>query len=678
MCGIAGIFRLDGAPVPVARVERMAAAMRHRGPDDEGFVALDPAGVEPAIVRAGSRTAAGVPGAPYPWCPPASPDPHPPARPLVLGQVRLAIIDLSPGGHQPLSSADGAIWVTFGGEIFNYIELRQELRARGYEFRSATDTEVLVHGWAEWGEGLFSRLNGMWAIALWDARQRRLVVSRDRLGIKPFYYRHDGKEFAFASELHGLLAIASAEPDPRAVSLLVAAGRVDTGEETFFTGIRSLPAAHHARIERDGVHPTRFWDLPAGPEASAREVSAAHGADLRPVAAELRDLVTDAVRLRLRSDVPVGTCLSGGIDSSSIVAIGTSLLGASMDAYSVAYDEGVEFDERSHMRVVVTATGARHHLVVPRGENLLADLLEVSRIQEEPTAGPGVYSQWHVMRLAGQNGAKVLLDGQGADELFGGYFAFYYPLRLRDLIVRGEIRAASALARAAVRRGHSPLEVAARAAEPWIPAAVFRRGREWLGAGDWARVLTPELGGMARAESARTRHAAGWTGDPMTARMAADVRSLLLPSLLRYEDRNSMAFSIEARVPFLDYRVVERAFTLGPEAKLTGAITKVVLREAMRGIAPADILARTDKRGFETPVVRWLAARHGAVLREMLVSGRAVERGFLRRRGVAAVVDELLRRPRGPGHDVWRLLSLEAWLRTAFDPGGFARGSELG
>ena len=183
---------------------------------------------------------------------------------------------------------------------------------------------------------------------------------------------------------------------------------------------------------------------------------------------------------------------------------------------------------------------------------------------------------------------------------------------------------------------------------------------------------------MARAVAARTHQVDSRSGDPLTSRQAADVQSLLLPSLLRYEDRNSMAFSIEARVPFLDYRVVEHAFQLGAETKLNAGITKVVLREAMRGIAPAEILARTDKRGFETPVVRWLAARHGAALREMLVTGRAVERGFLRRRGVATVVDELLRRPRGPGHDVWRLLSLELWLRSAFDPGGFARGEAPG
>ncbi len=664
MCGIAGIWRLDGAAVAPARVRAMAAAIRHRGPDDEGYVALDPAGALPPVVLGGPRTAAATRGAAFPWCPGPGPDRDPDGRALVLGHARLAIIDLSPGGHQPLAGPGGAVWITYNGEIFNYIELRSELAARGHVFRSASDTEVLANGWLEWGEGLFARLNGMWSLALWDARARTLVVSRDRLGVKPFYYRFDGTEFAFASEPAGLLALAPAAPAPGAIGRLIAAARVDEGEETFFQDVRSLPAAHYARVGRTGIERTRFWDLPA----------AAGSAAPADAAEELHDLLADAVRLRLRSDVPVGTCLSGGIDSSSIVALGTRLLGAPLDAYSVAYEEGEAFDERPHMRTLVATTGARHHLTVPRGDDLRAELDRVARIQGEPAAGPGVYSQWHVMRVARENAAKVLLDGQGADELFAGYFAFYYPLRLRDLIAAGEIAAAAELARTAVQHGHSRLEVAARAAEPWIPAALFRRGREWLGAGDWARVLTPELAAAARAAAPEPGRAP--RGDELTARQAADVRSLLLPSLLRYEDRNSMAFSIEARVPFLDYRVVEFAFRLPAAAKLAGGVTKRVLRDAMRGIVPESILARTDKRGFETPVVRWLAARHAGWLREMLVGGRAVERGFVVRRAVAALVDDLLARPRGPGHEVWRLLSLELWLRAAFDPGGFARGGE--
>jgi asparagine synthase (glutamine-hydrolysing) len=648
----------------------MLAAMNHRGPDDEGLVAIDPQNRFAPEPLAAAHTSPDVFGARLPYAPQGSAlDPR--DRALVLGQVRLAIIDLSPGGHQPMCNADGSIWVVFGGEIFNYLELRDELTARGHHFRSACDTEVIVEGWAEWGEDLFRRMNGMWMIVLWDARQRRLVGARDRMGVKPLYYRYRAGEFSFASELRGLLALGPPmEPDPDSIRQLILEGRVDTGERTFFTGIRSFRPAHFGVVGAREIAFTRFWGLPeqgkeggqwnGGGERSEGKASAA--------ALELRRLLTDAVRLRLRSDVRVGTCLSGGIDSSAIVALGTSLLGGPMDAYSIAYDEGPEFDERPHMAAVCAATGARHHLAVPRGENLLDELIQVTVAQEEPTAGPGVYSQWHVMRLAHANGAKVLLDGQGADELFGGYFAFYYPLRLRHLIASGDMRGAAVLARAALARGHSAVEVAARTAEPWLPPALFRFGRAWFGAGEWGRVLGPALRRRMEPQvSAPGAPHPGAFADPLTRRQADDLCALLLPSLLRYEDRNSMAFSIEARVPFLDYRVVELAFSLPPAAKIDQGITKKVLREAMSAAVPASILARTDKRGFETPVVRWLLSRHADWLAATLVRGRAVERGFLDPHVVASELARQVARPHGPGHELWRLLSLELWLRAVVE-----------
>ncbi len=414
----------------------------------------------------------------------------PPAGASSSGQRRLAIIDLSPGGHQPLCRRGRTVWLVFGGEIYNHVELRAELEAAGHRFHSSSDTEVIAEGYAEWGDDVFRRMNGMWSIALWDARRRRLVLSRDRFGVKPFYVRLGGGEIAFASEIRALLAAGGEPPEVHrpAVRELIADGRVDTGETTFFAGIRALPAAHFAEAGRDGLDLVRYWDLAAVARGTAPGRLGANGDG--QAAEALRAVLTDSVRLRLRSDVRVGSCLSGGIDSSTVVALGTRILGgAPMDAYSVAYDEGEAFDERRHMATAVAATGARHHLIVPKGEDLLDELVQVTVAQEEPSAGPGVYSQWQVMRLAGQDRAKVLLDGQGADELFGGYFAFYYPPRLRGLLGTGDFAAALALARAAVARGHSPLEVVARAAEPWIPRALFRRGRLYLGAGDWARAL---------------------------------------------------------------------------------------------------------------------------------------------------------------------------------------------
>ena len=681
MCGIAGIYRQDGGPVAISRVRRMAAAMRHRGPDDEGYVGLDVASERSPILAGGPATPPDARGYPLAYAPPAADPPaDAAARGLVIGQRRLAIIDLSPRGHQPLASADGSVWLVFGGEIYNHVELRAELMARGHRFQSSSDTEVIAEGYVEWGDDLFRRMNGMWSIALWDARRRRLLLSRDRCGVKPLYVRFGGGELAFASEIRALLAAGGmpAAVDPGAVRELIADARVDTGERTFFSGIRALPPASFAVVGRDGLDLRRYWHLAAMGAAGGKGRPGANG-DGAPAEA-LRALLTDSVRLRLRSDVRVGSCLSGGIDSSSVVALGTRLLGGPMDAYSVAYDEGEAYDERRHMQAAVAATGARHHLIVPKGEELLEELFQVAVAQEEPSAGPGIYSQWQVMRLAGEDHAKVLLDGQGADELFGGYFAFYYPPRLRGLLGAGDLGAALALARAAVARGHSPLEVVARAAEPWIPRALFRRGRLYLGAGDWEQALGPELR-QAMRESPDASSAFGAMAsapfaappglDPLTTRQAADLTSLLLPSLLRYEDRNSMAFSIEARVPFLDYRLIELAFQLSPAEKLHAGETKGVLRRAMRGIVPDAILDRRDKRGFETPVMPWLFRRHLAWLRDLLLSGRAVERGLLDRTAIAATLERNAGGLRGPGHEIWRMVSLELWLRVAFDPGGF-------
>ncbi len=681
MCGIAGIYRFDGAPVPISRGRRMAAAMRHRGPDDEGYVGLDVTGERPPILAGGPATPPGARGYPLSYAPPAVDPPADAAgRGLVLGQRRLAIIDLSPGGHQPLASADGRVWLVFGGEIYNHVELRAELEAAGHRFQSSSDTEVIAEGYVEWGDDVFRRMNGMWSIALWDVRRRRLLLSRDRCGVKPLYVRFGAGELVFASEIRALFAAGGvpAEVDPSAVRELIADGRVDTGERTFFSGIRALPPAAIAVAGPDGFDFRRYWHLEAPGGSEGRPDADGGGGR---AAETLRALLTDSVRLRLRSDVRVGSCLSGGIDSSSVVALGTRLLGAPMDAYSVAYDEGEAYDERRHMQAAVAATGARHHLIVPKGEQLLEELVQVTIAQEEPSAGPGVYSQWQVMRLAGQDHAKVLLDGQGADELFGGYFAFYYPPRLRGLLAAGDFGAALALARAAVARGHSPLEVVARAAEPWIPRELFRRGRLYLGAGDWARALGPELRHAAHGapDAAGAFGASAPAGfaprpglDPLTARQAADLTSLLLPSLLRYEDRNSMAFSIEARVPFLDYRVIELAFQLPPAAKLHGGETKGVLRRAMRGVVPDSILDRSDKRGFETPVMPWLLRGHAAWLRDLLLAGRAVDRGLLDSTEVAAMLDRNAGGLRGPGHELWRMVSLELWLRAAFDAAGFA------
>ncbi len=658
MCGIIGWWNLSGAPVDLRALKSAAAVMAHRGPDDEGYVALDPNHGAPPRPFAGPRTAPAARGLDLRYAPPAGDD-LPAAGALALGQVRLAIIDLSPRGHQPMCNEDGAIWVTFGGEIYNFPELRDSLAGRGHRFRSQTDTEVLVHGYEEWGEDLFDRLNGMWGLAIWDARRRLLIGARDRLGIKPFYYLHAAGTFAFASEIRPLLRVAATleqapQPNGRAIARLIERAQVDVTDETFFTGIRALGPGHYVIVDQQGPHFRRYWDLrPPEPDDTPHDW-----------ADELRELLSDAVNIRLRADVPVGTCLSGGLDSSSVIALGSRHLPGAMDAYSVAYDEGESFDERRHMEVVVAATAARHHLVMPDADDLLARLTRVVRAQEEPAAGPGILSQWHVMQLAAQHGAKVLLDGQGGDELFGGYFAFYYPLVWRDLLRAGRPGAAWGLVRAALQGGHAPLEIVGRLLQPLLPRRLYRAARARLGTGGgWDRVLG---GDFRRAHGLPVPPAPERFADQLTSRLYWDLTRDILPSLLRYEDRNSMAYSIEARVPLLDYRLVELAFRMPGVVKADGALTKQVLRQAMTGIVPPEILARTDKRGFETPTTIWLRRHHGPALVDLVTNGQAVARGILDRSRTRQTLRAFLDDGRGPGHEIWRLLNLELWLREYF------------
>ncbi len=403
MCGIAGIFRPDGGPVQVARVRRMAGAMRHRGPSDEGYVAIDTRGRRaPAVPLAGPRTAPNarvrLSGA---LCPGSRENDGPgPRRIEPAGSGYRPARDhrsLAGWASAALSTADGQVWVTYGGEIYNYIELRAELQARGHEFTTlASDTEAWAHGWAEGGRGRSSeRMNGMWNLALWDARRRHLVLSRDRFGVKPLYtrFRHSGSSPSPPSSA-ACSRPAAPRPEPHlpALKTLLARGRVDTGREDLLRRDRSLAARYTSRSPvENGLELVRYWNLTGGRRRHRQKKASPPVAAERLLPKRSAALVTDSVRFRLRSDVKVGTCLSGGIDSSTVVALSTRLLGGGpVDAYSVAYDEGPAFDERPYMASsLCRETGARHHLVVPRGEDLLAELEAVTVAQEKPRPAPG-------------------------------------------------------------------------------------------------------------------------------------------------------------------------------------------------------------------------------------------------------------------------------------------------
>jgi asparagine synthase (glutamine-hydrolysing) len=640
MCGIAGL--VSPRPGQLRQVRAMCDALRHRGPDDEGYVLLDSARGQ-AWAFSGPDTAAGVDD-------PRLTDDLPAGADVALGNRRLAILDPSPAGHGPMGSPDGRLWLTYNGEIFNYVELRTELAALGHPFRSGTDTEVLLAAWAEWGPACLARFNGMWAFAIYDVRERRLSCARDRFGVKPFHYAWDGERLAFASEIAALRCLPGVGRRPRIDALLgfLAAGAVDEGDGTFVDGVTRLGGGGLLTLDLRSrrLEVARWYELP-DPEPQPAQPDA------------LRALLEDAVRIRLRSDVPVGTCLSGGLDSSSIVALTARLRAGDKGrlAFSVVYgDEGL--DESRFVDAVVEATGVESHRATPQPDELAADLDRLVAHQGEPFPGAGVYSQYRVMKMAREAGVTVLLDGQGADEVLAGYHYHFGPYLAELARTHGVSSALSAAARLSEVTGRSRsflLALAGFHALP-VPEAVRQRARRRFATlGLVPRdALTPEA---QRLVPEVDRHGAR---PRLQDELRANLLRTSLPALLRYEDRNSMAFSVEARTPFLDYRLVELARRWPGADLVRDGWSKAVLRDAMAGVLPEAVRLRRDKLGFASPERRFLLGL-APRLREALGPRSRLApwlRSDVRERWLAEDDARLVARP-----GLWRMLSAELWLR---------------
>jgi asparagine synthase (glutamine-hydrolysing) len=564
MCGIAGILAFPPGLGRLAdRVTRMLDLLLHRGPDDAG-------------VWSNGRVA--------------------------LGNRRLVILDLSRAGHQPMISADGNVCVIQNGELYNFAELRRELKQAGYAFRSCCDTEVLLHGYAHWGVELFRRLRGMFAIALWSERERQLILARDRLGIKPLYFgvrRENGRSWlAFASEIKPLLADLPGSPRPNVALVhdFLAYGLMDHTCETFFEGVEKVPPAHHLIFDGDGkLSVCRYWDFQVNPVI--RPVSRA--CDRREAAA-FRDLFLDAVEHHLVSDVPIGACLSGGLDSSAIVCAASGLVrGGSLprsrsrcaQTFTSCFPDA-RYDERTYAQEVVEATQAQAHFTFPTAQGFLADLPQLLYHQEEPIGSTSQYAHWCVMRDVHRHGLKVVLNGQGGDEQLLGYGKFY-------------LFYLQALARKRLRQEFC-YEAASLVFSPQFWGSLhFREGLRYMGR--LAR-LSGEMtfvNPVLASRLAERKWSVGLQGC-LAERIKQDLTTFSLPVLLRYEDKSSMAFSVEARVPFVDHVLVEHVAALPINQKLRRGWTKFVLRAGLKGILPALIRQRKSKMGFETPEDVWV------------------------------------------------------------------------
>lgn len=657
MCGICGVWNLQKHPLELKTLLGSVHSIRHRGPDDEGFLLIDTE-TKNALPCLGSDSVSQLGFGRIEETFDARFD-------LFFGFRRLAILDLSPAGHQPMSNADGSLWIVFNGEIYNYIELRSELKALGYSFRTQSDTEVVLNAYDAWGVDCLNRFNGMWGFALYDQRRKRLFCARDRFGIKPFYYHFNEERFLFASEIKSLLVNADLPriPNDAIIYDYLAYGILDHTEETFYQGIKQLPAAHFLMIEGGEMSIRRYWDIDPNNKFDIGSDEKA----MQEYSRRFFELFEDAVRIHLRSDVPIGSCLSGGLDSTAIVTMMNRLLlttgnvdpaviGDRQKTFSSCFDDK-RFDERQYIELVVAATSAESNYIFPSPKNLMEELPSLMRHQDEPFGSTSMYSQWCVMKLAGQHGMRVLLDGQGSDEMLAGYTPFF-DTYWATLAASGNLgRMFNEWNAHKNLRGASLSFLVQHTLFALAPRPIQRRVRFDRS----TRVLNPDF-----VQPYRDRF---HDGNPKHARSLMNERLYMfttqtsLPALLRYEDRSSMAHSIESRVPFLDYRLVEYIFSLPDHQKIDKGYTKAVLRNSLGDLIPKNINARTDKMGFVTPEHVWFADELKGWADEIIHSSSFKSRKYFDHQRVLKVTQDYQNQKRDIGFALWRWINLELWLR---------------
>jgi len=618
MCGIAATWSRVGASEDGNRLRRGLDAIRHRGPDDLGHFA---------------------------WNDPAS------SARIDLGLVRLAILDLSPAGHQPMALPGGRFVISYNGEITNYIEIRDELLALGDTFVSDGDTEVLLKAWARWGTATLDRLEGMFAIVMLDTQERTLTLARDPWGIKPLFYMHSHDRLIVNSEVSGLLASWGARPrlDWQTAVDYLQWGAYDHVEATFLEGVRQLQPGHYLVMDAvtgETAGPVRYWWPPVATTYDGRYPDAVES---------VRGLFLDSVRRNLRSDVSLGIALSGGIDSSAIVGAVRHLEPDLPIATFSFVAPGFAKSEHEWIERVVAATGATSHTVHAAPGELERDLDDLIRSQGEPFGGPSIYAQYRVFRLAREHGVIVTLDGQGGDELFAGYSG-YPAQRMHTLLETGRWAAAARFAGAwGTWPGRNRAMMLVESAAQFAPLRVRHGIRRPLFSPLFDAARLRERGVDTRFPAVAADRARG-------ARLKTHLRSTMvgygLPALLRHGDRNSMRFSIESRVPFLDRALTEFLLTL-PEDWLIGAdgTSKQILRDAIRGWVPDEVIDRRDKVGFETPEERWLDRLGG----ERLDAEHPI--AFLKQGRTPTVTGGMSEREiRWGGRSHWRLINLHRWV----------------
>ena len=608
MCGICGIIELKDKKADALLLDPMLRAMKHRGPDDEGIYSKDQ---------------------------------------VALGFVRLSILDLTPAGHQPMISQDGRFVIVFNGEIYNYIELKEELSSLGHTFVTRTDTEVLLASYKEWGEDCLNHFNGMWAFMIYDNLNKTLFAARDRFGIKPFYYYFDEDQLIFASEIPPILKIwnKKTEADKQVIFDYLVFNRTDQTEATFFKGIKKLQHGHTITIINNKISIKKWYDLRSNLKEPFKTPE------------EYRESFSSSVGLRLRSDVPVGVCLSGGIDSSSIVS---TLLAdfnkRDLNTFSAVYGKGEKGDESGFI-MEYNSLLSQMYFTYPSSETLLGDLYSYIKAQGEPLPSTGPYAQFKVMELA-QKHVVVTLDGQGADEQLAGYH-YFFGFFFKDLLRSGKIvKLTDEIIHYLLV--HRSIYGIKSLGYFLLPKAIRTKARV-----NEKGYLVPKFVNEFKTGNSI---AGNLYGSSNLHEALIDHFEFKLEHLLKWEDRNSMWFSIESRVPFLDYRLVERTLSLPATKVIRKGMTKFYLREAMKGILPEKIRLRKDKIGFMTPEDQWFRTPEFQSLVKALISSQSFKaRELIESEKALQLYGKHLSGKINISKEIWKWINLELWFREFID-----------
>lgn len=581
MCGICGIFAFNSNIKPYQLVS-MTELMRHRGPDDEGYILFNTQNdifehfhsrdtVEEIKIK--TKNISNVTSENYT---------------LGFGFRRLAIIDLSAKGHQPMSYEERGLHIVFNGQIYNYLEIRKELESYGYRFFSNSDTEVILKSYDKWGEQCVNRFNGMWAFVIWDSKNKKLFCSRDRFGVKPFYYYYNpGNMFVFSSEIKPLLLFVNPEENLEVIKNNFALGISDYNEETFFKNIYQLRGSHNLTVLNGSLNLYRYYSLPVktydGTFEQAKEL--------------LKELIFDSVKIRLRSDVEVGYALSGGLDSASIVCVASELKAENNHTFSMILPES-NYDESRFIDYVITKTRFKKHTVNPSFEDFIKDLDNFVYYHEEPFGGLSFYGENKVRELTHNNGIKVCLDGQGADEIFAGYpsvLMYYYKDLISDLKFSTFLKEYKRLNNNRNPKFHEVFKNILFCKQR-INTNFLKKKYPYL---NFKLLLTENNLSFSEFKNY----------PKFNSSLNNELYSLIfhtsLPRLLTGGDKVAMSFSVESRNPFLDYRIVEFGLSLPYNYKICNGYMKYILRESMKSLIPPEIYNRKDKIGFILPENRF-------------------------------------------------------------------------